>query len=101
VRHKGELASGRGLRRFGVSDAERLERMLPVLAYAYLLLLLTGLVCGRKYSQAWWSSAVGKRRQSSAFVIGRYMTGVVKLPLREMFKLLATLLSQTTKENRG
>jgi hypothetical protein len=100
-RDEKNIRYGWGLRQFRVSSPERLERMFLVLAYAYLLLLLMGVLCQESYSQAHWSSAVGRRRQSSAFVIGRYMIDKHKLRVTELLRLLETLLTQLVKENWG
>lgn len=100
-RDEKNIRYGWGLRQFRVSSPERLERMLLVLAYAYLLLLLMGVMCQESYSQAHWSSAVGRRRQSSAFVIGRYMINKEKLCIKLLLRLLTTLLIQLVEENWG
>lgn len=100
-RDEKNIRYGWGLRQFKVSQPDRLERMLLVLAYAYLLLLLMGVICQQSYSQACWSSAVSRRRQSSAFQVGRYMIDKEKLRIRQLLRLLATLLTQLVEENWG
>jgi hypothetical protein len=45
-----------GLRQMKVSTAERLERLLLVIAFAYVLLLVIGLVCRENMSEAHCSS---------------------------------------------
>ena len=65
---------GWGLRHMKIGTAARLERMFLVLAFAYLLLLVMGLVCRGTMSEAHWASAATKTKdQACGFTIGRYM----------------------------
>ena len=55
-RDEKNIRYGWGLRQTKVGTAGRLERLLLVLAYAYFLLLLIGLVCRDTMSEAHWAS---------------------------------------------
>lgn len=92
---------GWGLRQLKLSEAQRLERMLLVLAFAYLLLVLMGIVCAKTMSAAHWSSAVSKRKQTSTFVVGRLMQERVRFRLKDLFLTLTRTLTQTANENWG
>ncbi len=85
-----------------VSTAERLERMLLVLAFGYLLLLVIGLVCRETMSEAHWASGVSKSRdQACGFTIGRYMLDRAKWRLRALLEAFSSMLIQCVKENWG
>jgi hypothetical protein len=63
--------TGWGLRNVRLEKAARLDRLLLVLALAYILLTGLGLTARRKLSpSAWCSTNSGKRDQCSAFFIG-------------------------------
>lgn len=98
-RDEKNIRYGWGLRQLEVSKPDRLERMFLVLAYAYLLLLLFGLLCSREMSQAHWSSTTSRRKPTSAFVIGRQMIEKVRFRLRILLRLLETLMRQDLKGN--
>jgi len=100
-RDEKNLRYGWGLRQTSLSEAARLERMLLVLAFAYLLLVLMGLVAGARFSQAHWSATTSPKKPTSAFVIGRYMQDHTRFRFPELLHTLAHLLTQTAKENWG
>ena len=100
-RDEKNLRYGWGLRQLSLSEPERLERMLLVLAFAYLLVLLVGIRCQQQLPQSHWAAASGKRRQASAFFVGRYMQGRARFSLRRLLRLLATALAAITEENWG
>jgi len=101
-RDEKNLRYGWGLRQSHVSDEHRLERLLLVLAFAYLLLLLIGFHAMQTLSSAHWSAASsGKRRQASAFLVGRLLCNDTNGPLRQLLRLLFSLLLQIDKENWG
>jgi len=77
-RDEKNIRYGWGLRQTKIGTAGRMQRLLLVLAFAYLLLLLIGLVCRDTMSEAHWASAATKSRdQACGFTIGRYMlTGI-------------------------
>ena len=79
VRPFREHPIGWGLRQMKVGNAARLDRMLLVLAFAYLLLLMMGVVCRETMSETYWASATTKTKdQACRFTIGRYMLNRVK-----------------------
>ena len=100
-RDEKNLRYGWGLRQLSLSEASRLERMLLVLAFAYLFLVLMGLVAVARLSAAHWSAAACGRRQASAFLIGRLLQGRHRFRLRELLHTLSQLLQQIAKENWG
>jgi len=101
-RDEKNIRYGWGLRKSQLSSAERLERMLLVLALAYLFLVLLGLVCRERLSAKHWASAVSQKRdQCSVFVIGRHMQEKVTFPVAELMRALATVLKQIAEQNWG
>jgi len=100
-RDEKNLRYGWGLRELSLSQATRLERMLLVLAFAYLLLVLMGLVARQRFSQAHWSATTSPKKPTSAFVIGRHMQGRTTFRFRELLHTLLHHLSQLVKENWG
>ena len=74
---------GWGLRQTEIRKYERLERLLLVLAFAYLLLLLIGVLGEDTFPSARWTSGTStKRRQASAFFVGRQLCRDVVVRLR-------------------
>jgi hypothetical protein len=104
-RDEKNIRYGWGLRQLSLSTKHRLERMLLVLAFAYLFLLLLGLICAETMSPAHWAAGVSHkkkaRRQLSAFYIGRLMLGSRHHPLRLLLRHFQTLLLQVNNENWG
>ena len=100
-RDEKNIRYGWGLRKLQLSSASRLQRMLLILAFAYILLLLMGLLCKETMSQAHWSSTTSKTKPTSAFVVGRKMQNKRRFKLKELLLLLATSLKSVAKENWG
>ena len=99
--HK-SLRYGWGLRQIELSEPGRLERLLLVLAFAYLCLVLMGLASERRFPQSHWASTTSRgRRQASVFFIGRLMQHRYRFPLRELLQLLAAQLARIIEENWG
>jgi len=98
-RDEKNLRYGWGLRQLSLSEAARRERMLLVLAFAYLLLVLTGLVAGARLSQAHWSATASQKKPTSASGIGRCRQGRTRFRFPELLNTLFLLLS--AKENWG
>ena len=98
--HK-NLRYGWGLRHVELSDPRRLERLLLVLAFACILRLLAGLICQQRLCPRHWSAAISKKKQASAFFVGRLMQDRLCFPLPAMLALLAVHLTQIVKENWG
>ena len=100
-RDEKNIRYGWGLRQLRLSSSARLQRMFMVLAWAYLLLLLMGLICKQNLSAANWSSTTSKRKPTSAFVVGRRMQTKFRFKLSELLDLFSTLLPTAAKENWG
>jgi hypothetical protein len=101
-RDEKNLRYGWGLRQSQVSEAARLERLLLVLAFAYLFLVLLGCLCRRTYPSACWAAGTSRRkRQASVFFIGRLMLNQARSSPTQLLRLFATLLAQTHQENWG
>ena len=76
--------------------------MLLVLAFAYLLLLVIGLVCRDTMSEAHWASASTKTRdQACGFTVGRYMLDREKWRLKALLEAFARMLTEWVEENWG
>ena len=93
---------GWGLRQTKVGTAGRLERLLLVLAFAYLLLPLIGLVCRNTMSEEHWASAVSKSQdQACGFMIGRHMQDRAKWRLEALLEAFAEMLTDWAEGNWG
>ena len=93
---------GWGLRLTRVKSYDRLERLLLVLAFAYLLLLMMGLICRETMSEAHWASATTRSNdQACGFTIGRFMLTRVKWRLRALLEAFARMLTEWVEENWG
>jgi len=94
--HK-SLRYGWGLRQIELSEPGRLERLLLVLAFAYLCLVLMGLASERRFPQSHWASATSPgKRQASAFFIGRFMHERHRFRLKELLILHWALHARAT-----
>jgi hypothetical protein len=101
-RDEKNIRYGWGLRQLKIGTAGRLERLLLVLAFAYLLLLLIGLVCRDTMSEAHWASAATKTQdQACGFTVGRYMLDREKWRLKALFEAFARILTGWVEENWG
>jgi hypothetical protein len=85
-----------------VSEPDRLERLLLVLAFAYLCLVLMGLASQQRFPQSRWTAATSKHKpQASAFFIGRLVQHKHRFRLKDLLQLLAAQLALITEENWG
>jgi len=101
-RDQKNIRYGWALRQIKLSEPERLERLLLVLAFAYLCLLLMGLLSQQHFPESHWAAATSKhRRQASAFFIGRLMQHRHRFRLKELLQLLAAQLALMIEENWG
>ena len=101
-RDEKNIRYGWGLRQLKIGKAGRLERMLLVLAFAYLLLLVIGLVCRDTMSGAHWASTATKTRdQACGFTVGRYMLDREKWRLKALLEAFARILTGWVEENWG
>lgn len=82
--------NGWSLRDTKITRADRLDRLLLILAIAYLLLCGIGLIALQTGRPGDWSSST--RNECSAFTIGRIMLNRIKTQLS---KALATLIAAT------
>lgn len=101
-RDEKNIRYGWGLRQLKISRAARLERMFLVLAFAYLLLLMMGLVCRGTMSEAHWASATTKTKdQACGFTIGRHMLTRTKWRLEAVLDAFERMLTGWVEENWG
>ena len=101
-RDEKNIRYGWGLRQLKLSSGQRLERMLLVLAFAYLFLVLLGLICRESLSAKHWASAVSKKKQQcSAFAIGRHMQDTTTFSVAQLLLTFSVLLTQLSEENWG
>ena len=100
-RDEKNIRYGWGLRQMRLGSAQRLERMFLVLALAYILLLLMGLICKESMSAAHWSSTTSRKKPVSAFMVGRIMQEQKRFRLRELLDLLRSLLQTIAEVNWG
>jgi Transposase DDE domain len=84
--------AGWALRNLQVTQARRLDRLLLVLAYAYVLLVGVGHYCRAQFCPSLWSSNT-RPNDCSAFTIGRIMLGRVQLSPRDAFAALRFALA--------
>lgn len=100
-RDEKNIRYGWGLRQMRLSSSARLQRMFLVLAFAYVLLLLMGLICKQNLSAAHWSSTTSQTKPTSAFVVGRRMQNKLRFKLRQLLATLAALFQTSARENWG
>jgi len=101
-RDEKSLRFGWGLRQTSLSTPERLERLLLVLAFAYLFLILLGLLASETLPPSHWASASShKKVQSSLFTIGRQLQSVLRCGVWRLLHLFACVLAQLVKQNWG
>ena len=101
-RDEKNIRYGWGLRQTRIGGQRRLERLLLVLAFAYLLVLLMGLMCRDTMSEAHWASATTKSNdQACGFTVGRYMLTRRKWRLAALLDAFARMLTGWVEENWG
>ncbi len=72
------------------------------MAFAYLMLLVIGLVCRDTMPEAHWASASTKTHdQACGFTIGRDMRGRAKSRLKALLEAFARMLTEWVEENWG
>lgn len=89
--------NGFALRLSMISDPQRLERLLLILALAYILLVAVGLHCSRRYRPSHWCSN-NRLGECSLFTIGRVM---LDQPLPKLKRLLRELKKEVLLGNWG
>jgi hypothetical protein len=100
-RDEKNLRFGWGLRQSQLSSPERLERLLLVLAFAYIFLLLLGIFCTDTMQQKRWSSTSSRSRPTSAFVVARIMLPEVHTSLGLLLRILDEQLELMAEGNWG
>jgi hypothetical protein len=91
------LRNGFALRLTLIQDPRRLERLLLILAMAYLLLVMIGLHASKSYRSGRWCSN-NRRGECSLVTIGRIM---LDLPLPPLLRLARALRREILKGNWG
>ena len=101
-RDQKNLRFGWGLRQTQLSTPERLELLLLVLAFAYLFLILLGLLARETLSASQWASGTSHmREQNSLFTIGRLIQDALRCTVWQLLHFLAIVLTQLVEENWG
>jgi len=101
-RDEKNLRFGWGLRQTHLSTPGRLERLLLVLAFAYLFLILLGLLARETLSSSHWASATSRKKtQNSLFTIGRQLQGILRSGVWRLLRLFSTVLAQLVQQNWG
>lgn len=101
-RDEKNLRFGWGLRQTRLSTPERLELLLLVLAFAYLFLILLGLLAKETLSPSQWASGTSHRKeQNSLFTIGRLVQDTLRSTAWRLLNLFAVVLTQLVEENWG
>jgi hypothetical protein len=85
--------NGFALRNTQIQRADRIDRLLLILALAYILLVGIGLRAQRQYPPAVWCSS-NDPRQCSVFTIGRILVGQLQIPLPLAVAAVLTALVQ-------
>ncbi len=86
--------NGFALRQIQVTKPDRIDRLLLILALAYLLLIGIGLIARQRYRPSAWCNT-NNPRQCSAFTIGRHMLGLMNLsPAQALAAVLAALTTE-------
>lgn len=75
-----------------VTQAARLDRLILILALAYVLLVALGLWCRKHRKPRLWASN-NRKKELSAFAIGRIMLRRVRVTLAALLKLLLASLA--------
>lgn len=89
--------NGWALRNTKITKADRIDRLLLILALAYLLLLGLGLLARQRYRPAMWCSS-NNPRQCSVFTIGRLMLAKMHVPFASVVAaVIAALLEVAPK----
>lgn len=92
-RDQKNVRNGWALRQTEVRSVSRLERLLLVLAVAYLLLVMVGLAVGRQFDPRDWSSS-SKGDAHSLWTLGRLMLPHLEVKLKPLLALLLRTIAQ-------
>lgn len=101
-RDEKNIRYGWGLRQLALRSPERMDRLLLILALAYLMLLLFGMLCQKGIHPSHWASTSSRKRvQVSAFVVGRLMLEDLCYAIPRLLRLLQNLLRHNARRNWG
>lgn len=89
--------NGFSLRHTKITKAERLDRLLLVLALAYWLLVGIGLVAKQRYRPSQWCSS-NRQKECSVFTIGRFMIDRMQLLAAAAFAAAAEAVVEATEK---
>jgi hypothetical protein len=92
-RDQKNVRNGWALRQVEIGKTERLERLLLILAAAYLVLILAGLAAGRQYDPRHWSSS-SKAGSLSLWQLGRLLLERLDVKLKPLLTILQRLIAQ-------
>jgi hypothetical protein len=85
--------NGFALRNIQIKRADRFDRLLLILALAYILLIGLGLHARKTYCPSNWSSTT-RDSECSVFTIGRRMFQILEIPIQQIINALASETSQ-------
>ena len=101
-RDEKNLRFGWGLRQTQLTTQERLERLLLVLAFAYLFLILLGLLASETLPPSHWASGSSRKKsQNSIFTIGRQLQGELRCTVWRLLHLFAVTIARLVEQNWG
>jgi hypothetical protein len=89
--------NGFSLRHTKITKADRLDRLLLILALAYWLLLGIGLVARQRYQPAMWCSS-NREKECSVFTIGRIMLDQMQLTAASSFAAVAGAILEASEK---
>jgi hypothetical protein len=92
-RDQKNVRNGWALRQSEVRSVGRLQRLLLVLAVAYLLLVMAGLAVGRQFDPRDWSSS-SKGGAHSLWTLGRLMLPHLEVKLKPLLALLLRTIAR-------
>jgi hypothetical protein len=85
--------NGWALRQTKITKPERIDRLLLILALAYVLLVGLGLLAQEQYRPGMWCSS-NNPRQCSVFTIGRIMVDQMRVPLGQLLAAVFEAIEQ-------
>ena len=92
-RDQKNVRNGWALRQVEIGKTDRLERLLLILAAAYLVLIMAGLAAGRQYDPRDWSSS-SKAGSLSLWQLGRLLLDHLDVKLKPLLAILQRLIAQ-------
>lgn len=89
--------SGWALRNAKITQADRIDRLLLILALTYILLTGIGLVAKERNRPSAWCSS-NDERQRSVFTIGRILIDRIQIPIATILNALIAAIEQETRK---